>query len=230
VREPEAIEALGRMGTYLRTLKSFAVTARTTRDDVAESGETVEYASELSISAQLPDRLRVDVASDRSQRQFFYDGDTLVIYAPVVGAYARVDAAPTVRQTLEAANAEYDMDLPLADLFSWGSDDDDSDLIVDAFSVGPSVIGGEDCIHYVYRQADVDWQLWVRAGEEPLPCRLVITTTSEESRPRFTATLDWDLSATPRDEDFTFMPPEGSYEIAVERPGADQTEPAEDEQ
>jgi hypothetical protein len=34
----------------------------------------------------------------------------------------------------------------------------------------------------------------------------------------------------PRDEDFTFTPPEGSYEIGIERPSVDQTEPAEDEQ
>ena len=38
--------------------------------------------------ARLPDRLRIDATSDRNQRQFFYDGETVTIFAPEVGAYA----------------------------------------------------------------------------------------------------------------------------------------------
>ena len=37
--EPEAIEALNKMGTYLHTLKSFQVKAVTSNEDVYEDGQ-----------------------------------------------------------------------------------------------------------------------------------------------------------------------------------------------
>lgn len=216
VVEPEALDALNRMGAYLRSLTSFAVVADSTRDDIAETGETIEYASRVTMKARLPDRLRVDVSSDRNERQFFYDGDRVVIYAPAVGAYAGFAAGATIREALETASADYALELPLADLFVWGTPEDDKGLLTDAFSVGPSRIGGEDCEHFVFRQEGIDWQLWVREGDAPLPCRLVITSTDEEARPRYSATLDWDLEAGIADSDFVFTPTDGTYEIAIE--------------
>ncbi|MCB1502544.1 MAG: DUF2092 domain-containing protein, partial [Bauldia sp.] len=143
--DSDAMFALKRMGEYLRSLGAFEITADTWRDEVAETGENIEFASHMDIKARLPDRLRLDVSSDRSRRQFFYDGKTVVIYAPTVGAYASFEGAPTIRETLEIAADKYDLELPFADLFTWGTPDDDSDLITDAFSVGLARIGGEDC-------------------------------------------------------------------------------------
>jgi len=220
--ESDALFALKRMGEYLRSLDSFEVAADTTRDDVADTGETVEFASHMEIRARLPDRMRLDVTSDRNQRQYFYDGKTVVIYAPAVGAYARFDGGPTIRETLEIAAADYALELPLADLFTWGSPDDESDLITNAFSVGTARIGGENCEHFVFRQEGIDWQLWLREGDAPLPCRLVITTTDEPSLPRYAATLDWNLEVELSEDVFTFTPTDGSYEIAIETtPGED---------
>ena len=221
------MDALKRMGAYLRMLDGFAVTAETTRDDVAETGENIEFGGRLSMRARLPDRLRIDATSDRNQRQFFYDGAKVVVFAPQVGAYAVIDGAPTVRQTLEIMNAGYGMDLPLADLFLWGTADDDSDLILDAFAVGPARIGDDDCEHFVFRQEGIDWQLWVRSGEAALPCKLVITTTDEESRPRYEATLAWDLDATIEDSDFKFIPSADAYEIDVIAATPEQKEGAQ---
>jgi hypothetical protein len=114
------------------------------------SGQNVEFASRMEIRARLPDRMRLDVTSDRNQRQFFYDGQRVVIYAPAVGAYAAFDGGATIAAALETAAADYALELPLADLFTWGSKDDDSDLLTDAFSVGVTRMGGEDCEHYVF--------------------------------------------------------------------------------
>lgn len=223
VVEPEALFALKRMGEYLRSLDTFRVTADTTQDEVADTGENIEFASHLDIRARLPDRMRLDVTSDRSQRQYFYDGETVVIYAPAVGAYARFAGGTTIRTALETAATDYDLELPLADLFTWGTADDDSELLVDAFSVGVTRMGGEDCEHFVFRQEGIDWQLWLRTGEQPLPCRMVITTTDEPSQPRYAATLDWTLGVDLPEDTFTFTPTEGSYEIAIE-PSAEEEE------
>ena len=123
--EPEALDArLNRMGAYLRSLKSFEVVAESARDDIADTGENIEYASRVTMTARVPDRLRVDVSSDRNERLFF-DGKEVVIYAPAVGAYASFAAGPTISDALETGSADYALELPLADLFVWGTPEDD---------------------------------------------------------------------------------------------------------
>lgn len=222
--DSDALFALKRMGEYLRSLDTFAVSADATQDEVADTGENIEFASRMEIKARLPDRMRLDVTSDRNQRQFFYDGQRVVIYAPAVGAYASFDGGPTIAAALETAAADYALELPLADLFTWGTEDDDSDLLTNAFSVGVVRVGGEDCEHFVYRQEGIDWQLWVRTGEAPLPCRLVITTTDAPSQPRYAATLTWDLDVELGEDTFTFTPTDGSYEIPIASSAGEEAE------
>jgi hypothetical protein len=214
--EQEAIGALEKMGAHLRTLESIAVTAETTRDEITETGQTIELASHLDMEARRPDRLRVDASSDRRQRQYYYDGKTVTVFSPITGAYGVVEAPPTIRQMLEVAAADYDLELPLADLFFWGTEDDDSASLTDAFVVGPSTVGGQACDHYAFRQEGIDWQIWIRSEDPPLPCKLVITTTSEESRPRYEAMLRWETDAPVADSDFVFVPPDDAYQIAVQ--------------
>ena len=54
--------------------------------------------------------------------------------------------------------------------------------------VGPSVVGGVTCEQYAFRQADIDWQIWIQLGDYPLPRRLVATTTTDEYGNRQPAT------------------------------------------
>lgn len=215
VEKTEAIAAVKAMGEHLRSLKRFTLAADTTRDDITESGQNVEMASHLELKAA-PDRFRIDATSDSQTREYFYDGKTVTVFAPVIGAYAEFDGGATTRETLEIASAGYGLKLPLADLFFWGTNQDDLDALTDGFPIGTSTIGGNVCAHYAFRQEEVDWQIWIRTEAQPLPCKLVITTTSEESRPRYEATLTWDLDAPVDDSDFVFDPPDDAYEIGIE--------------
>jgi len=221
--EPAAIDAVRKMGAYLRGLESFAVSADTTRDDITETGQNVEFGSHLDMLARRPDKLRLDVSSDQRQRQYYYDGKTVTVFSPITGAYGVVEAPPTIRETVEVAASDYDLELPLADLFIWGTDQDDIDALTDAFVVGPSTVAGKACDHYAFRQEGVDWQIWISAEDPPLPCKLVITTTSEESRPRYEATLSWDTGAKISDADFVFAPKDDDYEIPI-LPASDVTD------
>ena len=113
--------ALTRMGGYLRTLKTFTIRAQTTIDEVlADTGQKLQFGGEATLYYRAPAHLRVDVASERKDRQFFYDGKTLTVYGRRTGYYASVPAPPAVRELLEVAEQKYDLDFPLADLFFWG--------------------------------------------------------------------------------------------------------------
>ena len=42
----------------------------------------------------------------------------------------------------------------------------------------------------------VDWQLWIQSGDFPLPRKVVLTTTTDEARPQYSATYTWNLAAS----------------------------------
>jgi hypothetical protein len=213
---PEALAALEKMGAFLRTLKTFTLRADTTIDEVLDdTGQKIQFGGTVEYHVRLPDHLRADVSSDRKQRQFFYDGKTLTLYGQRVKYYASVPAPPTIRETLEMAEQKYGLDLPLADLFFWGTDKAHPEDIKAAIYVGPSWIGGVLTDHYAFRQEDVDWQIWIERSDTPLPRKLVITTTDEDEQPQYVAVLTWTLAPQLDDALFTFVPPAGAQQIVL---------------
>jgi len=89
--------------------------------------------------------------------------------------------------------------------------------------VGPSAVEGVTCQHYAFRQADIDWQIWIQKGEHPLPRRLVITTKTDEARPQHTAEYTWNLAPSFNDAAFVFDPPEGAGKVVLAKAAAAAT-------
>ena len=211
--QPEAVSALRQMGTYLRARNQFAVNAVTTRDEVMPNGEKVQVAGTVEYLVRTPDRLRADVRTDRKQRQIFYNGNALTVFAPRMLMYASVAAPPTIISMLDTARQRLEIDFPLADLFLWGTSREGVNDLTSARYVGPAYVDGTDTDQYAFRQKGADWQIWIQRGNTPLPRKLVITTTSNPALPQYTATLKWNLVAKFNDSEFTFVPPKGAQRI-----------------
>ena len=213
-RDPDAIKALERMGDYLRTLKSFQIRSVTSRDEVLDDGQNVEFDGVVDMIVARPNRLRAEVTSDKQQRIYFYNGSSLSIFAPRVNYFATLPAPPTIRELADTLTSKYDIELPLVDLFYW-SDRKSTDDIVSATDLGASQVDGVTCQHYAFRQEGADWQVWIQLGDYPLPRKLVIRTTTDEARPRFASVMTWNLAPSFNDAAFTFVPPADAHKIAI---------------
>jgi hypothetical protein len=117
---------------------------------------------------------------------------------------------------LEWVESRYGIELPLLDLFAWGTENADESAILGAIDVGPSTVLGVATEHYAFRQSDVDYQLWIEPGEKPLPRKYVITTLSEPSQPQHVMLLTWTLNPPLDDATFEFVPPPGALPIVLE--------------
>jgi hypothetical protein len=211
------------MGAYLRTLQHFGVSGETMRDEVLRDGQKIEVGGTIRYVVRTPDRFRAELKTDRKQRQIFYDGKSLTVYAPRMHYYASAPAPSTVSATLDSARKRFGIEMPLADLFLWGTPRDGVSELTSAQYIGPAYVDGTDTDHYAFRQRGVDWQLWIARGNVPLPRKLVITTTSEPSEPRFAATLTWDLTPPVGDPVFAFVPPKDAARIVFASFGATET-------
>ncbi|HTT18603.1 MAG TPA: DUF2092 domain-containing protein [Candidatus Sulfotelmatobacter sp.] len=228
-RDPDAIAALNKMGTYLRTLATFQVKSVQTTDDVLENGQAIQSNGVIDVIAVLTNRLRAEITSDDKHQFLFYDGKNFTIFGQLVNYYATVPAPPTIGELIDKLDEKYGIEMPLVDLFLWSSPQSDSTKdIIGAIDVGPSSIEGTSCEQYAFRQAGLDWQIWIQLGDYPLPRKLILTTTDDAARPRHSQVLTWNLAPSFNDAAFTFEPPDGAQKIVIAEVGAygnDQTEP-----
>jgi hypothetical protein len=207
--------ALDKMGAYLRSLSAYRVQAVTTDEDVLEDWVKVQYTESADILASKPNHLRAEVVSDRRARVLYYDGKTLNVFAPRAGYYASVAAPPTIAELDKMLVNEYDLSIPLRDLFLWGSAGWNPSGMESVIDVGPSQVNGTTCEQYAGRQKDIDWQIWVQLGTYPLPRKIVISTRTDEERPEHTAVYTWDLAPSFNDAAFTFNPPPGVHRVPL---------------
>lgn len=213
--DPDAMATLSRMGQYLRSLKAFQVEATTSRDDVMQDGQVVTLDSTVNLLARFPDRLRVEIDNPRQHRLYLYNGKEITVFAERVNYYATAPAPDTVGKLAADLADRFGIELPLTDLFYWGGPESKEKEITAAADIGPSQIGGVSCEHYVFRQAGLDWQIWIQLGDYPLPRKLVLTTMTDEARPRYSSTLTWNLAPAFNESAFEFNAPPYAHKIPL---------------
>jgi hypothetical protein len=213
--DPKAAAALQRMGSYLRSLSAYQVRAALTDEDVLEDGQKIQYSGQAEVLASSPNRLWARIVNDRKERVLFYDGKTLTVYAPRSGYYASIGAPGTIGQLAKTLDEQYDISLPLEDLFLWGSAGWNAGGIESLMDVGPSEVDGTTCEQFAVRQKDIDWQIWVQLGAYPLPRRIVISNRTDEERPQHTAVYTWNLAPSFNEATFAFTPPTGAKRIPL---------------
>ncbi|HEX5063007.1 MAG TPA: DUF2092 domain-containing protein [Kofleriaceae bacterium] len=213
--DPQAIAALEKMGCFLRKQQNFTVSADAQTDYVIQNDLLVTLPKHAELRVKRPNGLRIDVTSDRKQRQFFYDGKTFTMYGEKVGYYTSVPAPPTIHELANMLEDRYGLQLPLVDLFRWGTAQSPVKEITAAVRVGTERIDGVMTDHYAFRQKGVDWQIWIEQGNRPVPHRLILTTTDDPARPAYALDMQWTLNTLNDWPVFTFVAPPDAVRIPL---------------
>lgn len=212
--DPAAGELLRQMSDSLRSAKALSVHAEIVYDEVLGSGRKLQFAAALDAALRRPDRLAVDFRSDLGGKQLWYDGKVFTLLDLSAEVFATEPAPPTTEATLAKLAAEQGLSFPLADLVV---EDPYARLTAGALSgfvVGPGDVNGATCHHLAFVQEDLDWQIWIDAGERPLPRKLVIVYTGLPGAPQYSATLsDWTFPKTLPEERFEARLPEEAHRV-----------------
>ena len=213
--DPDAVAALRRMSTYLRTLTTLEIVSEGSIDAVTDDGQRVQMDGVTTYKVRRPG-LSIEFVSDAKTRRFVYDGKTFTVFAPTLNFYSTVPAPPTNKEVVELIYERYGIALPLADLFRWASPDGvrEKDLL-SGYQLDTATLEGIKTDHYVFRQKDIDWEVWIQQGDQPLPRKLVIVDRTDASRPTFIARLKWKVNPPLTDADFAFTPGKDDKQIEL---------------
>ncbi|MBK8120975.1 MAG: DUF2092 domain-containing protein [Sulfuritalea sp.] len=196
------------------TLKRFGFD-RNDRGGGPGSGQKLQHTAKANMKVVRPNKLRVVMVSASSNRELIYDGKTFTLWTPARKYYSTVKFDDTLGGLIDRLEEKYGVQLPMEDLFRWGTPDAPFDKIESAMNAGQAFIDKDLCDHYAFRQGKIDWQIWITTGSKPLPRKLVITNRADETRPQSIHRFDWNLKPTFKDSVFNFTAPEGATAIEI---------------
>jgi hypothetical protein len=162
-----------------------------------------------------PNKIRVLMKSARNERQLVYDGKTVSLYTPAQKYYGALEFNGTLGALIDLLEEKYGMQIPLDDLFRFGTPEAVLDKFESAMNAGQDFIGRDLCDHYAFRRGKIDWQIWITTGSKPLPRKIVITNRADDARPQSVQMLDWNLKPTFTDAVFKVTQPKGSSKIEI---------------
>jgi hypothetical protein len=213
--DPTAVQALKDMGAHLQSLQRFRVSTELTGERVLADGQKLQHTATAQMDVQRPNKLRARMASARSERQLIFDGKTVTLVTPAQKYYSSIAFSGTLADLAEQLQERYGVEIPLSDLFVWGTALAPLDKIESAMNAGQDFIGDDLCDHYAFRQGKIDWQIWITASGKPLPRKIVITNRADEARPQSVSLIDWNLKPAFGEATFRFMPPKGATQVEI---------------
>jgi hypothetical protein len=229
--EARAEQELKRMGEFLAKLPRFALEAEETFDEVPDGELRRQLTNVRRIAVERPNHLVADTTGDTLNRAWWYDGRTVTALDKEHNVYATIDAPAAIDATLDKIADDYGIEQPLAD-FLYA---DPYAVLIEGVTYGRYLglhqAAGVACHHLAFSQDTIEWQIWIDAGEKPLPRKLVISYVQEPGELQYSAVIRrWNLESRAPEGLFTFEPPEGAQKIdapAKKRPEAGGAAPPE---
>jgi hypothetical protein len=214
--DAQADRALKHMCDTLDGAKAFRFRVQATMDRPVETGQLAQFHRASDITVVRPDRLYAKTDSDDGKWSAWYRGKKLTVLDREDNTYATETVPGRIDEMLDFMADNYDLVVPMADLLVGKTYDSLLADVEEGSYVGLHLVGDTKCHHLLFRQENLDWQIWIDAGQQPLPRKLVITYTQEPNQPQYVATMDaWDLAPTIAEGTFTFTPPAGAKSVTM---------------
>ena len=212
--DPDALALLRRSTDYLAATKQFSLVTDTTIEAVLPDGQKLQFGHRVAVTVQRPNRMRAERVGELITQTFYYDGKTLSLNLPEQKYYATADVPPTLEGMLDVARDKLNVIAPGADLVYANAFERLTEGLTSAFIVGEAVIDGVRCDHIAFRNAEVDWQIWIQQGDKPVPRKFVITSKRMPGSPQFVSVMsNWQTAPVITDAIFSFVPPKGAQKI-----------------
>lgn len=212
--EPEPFQVLQKMCDLLKSQQQFSYKAEVADDMVYAGGKKLQYGIDMETFVRRPDRLRVNADGDLVDKQFFFDGKTITLYDEDENVYGTLEVPPNIESALDKASKEFGVRVALTDLASPNLFELIKGKTKHSLYVGLHKVRGVPCHHLAFDGEEVQLQLWIDAGDKPLPRKVVMNYKTLDGSPQWTAYLsDWNFSPQFNDNLFVFTPPQGVEKI-----------------
>ena len=212
---PDPFDVLQKMSDYLGGSKQFIVTASDTYDQLQDSGQKVKVTSQRTIYVSRPDKVAVEYRGNGDDRRVVYDGKTISMLDRTKNVHGSVKVPGSIDGMLDVMAGDYGVSVPLGDMLYSNI----NDFVLPGTRTGQYIglhsVGDFKCHHLAFTKDAVDWEIWIEAGDKPLPRKIVITY-KQSGNLRYSALITkWDMASEIPSEAFELNLPPDSQEIEI---------------
>ena len=205
---PDADEILQSMSKFLAGTQSFSVDADISNEIINLDGQKLQFNNRSTMLIDRPSRLHVTRKGRFVDADIVYDGTKLTIYGKNLNVYVQKDLPGTIDDVIAGIESQTRFSAPGADLILSDPYAALNSGVVNSGYYGTAYIGGVETHHLGFRNAKVDLQLWVKAGDEPLPMKYVITSKWIAGAPQYSVQLsNWNVQPKISKQQFEFSAP-----------------------
>jgi hypothetical protein len=215
-QEDGAAKVLKAMSDYLAGQKAITAVYDHELEIITPALEKITFASSGELQMVRPDKLKASRTGGYADVELYFDGKSLTVYGKNIQRFVKIDAGGTINQLVEAIHAR-GISMPFADLILSDPYSVLSQNITEAKHIGRGVVGGVECEHLAFRTDEVDWQIWVQVGAQPIPRKIIINSKTIAGSPHYALLIrDWKTGTAPEPKAFEFAPPAGAAVAGIE--------------
>jgi len=214
--EESARAILKAMSDHLAGQANLSVKFDSDIEIVSSALQKIQFSASGEATFSRPDKFRISRTGGYTAVDLISDGSTLSLHDRDGNRYAQVPASGSFDQVVDRLRGELMLEIPGADIFLSKPYEELAAGVIEAKHIGRGVVEGVECEHLAFRNLETDWQIWVEAGDRPLPRKYVITSKTVAAAPQYTLRLrDWKTGVSADASAFTFTPPAGSSGVSI---------------
>lgn len=212
--DPEADKILKSMSSYLAETKAFSVNADIDVELVTKDGQKLQFSSFATVVLQRPNKFQIERRGMVADAKLIFDGKTLTLYSNKRNVYAQIGVEGSIDDAIRTFELETGIPAPGADILFANPYAILSTGVENSTYLGTTYVNGIECHHLAFREDEVDWQIWIQVGDQPLPMKYVITSKWQTAAPQYEIRLrDWVINPEINDSLFTFSAPQGATKL-----------------
>ncbi|MBT9611922.1 MAG: DUF2092 domain-containing protein [Burkholderiales bacterium] len=203
------------MAQFLSGAEKFSVTLRVGYDVVQADGQKIEFGEIRELSVHRSDQARIaETSSDGKHDLLLFDGKHVTTFDGATKRYAQAPQPGDLDATAIYFVRDLQMRLPLAPMFTQQFPQELQRRVKHIDYVERTTILGVPTHHIAARTENVDFQVWIADGKQPLPLRVVLSYPAAEGQPQFWANFSkWNMSPRFGKSTFAFKPPADAKQI-----------------
>lgn len=232
--DPQAAQVLQQLDQTVADMQGFEVEI-SSEFKIEAQGQTFEHAIVQTLAAQRPNRLKVTTSMPSMEQEFVAasDGEEVTMYykdsekylvQPAPESWAAIESQPAILSALAPGNAVLIVLPMLSEKVEQHFVDDEA---YDVAYVGQEEIDGVMCHHLNFTGGRIDFELWLEAGDRPLPVRMLPNMTKmleeamqaqgrDEPLPQMSNVIsfkNWNIDPAFAEDAFAFTPPEEAERV-----------------
>ncbi len=212
--DPEAGKILRSMSVFMGNLSSFSAKADIDKEIIDLEGQKLQFSSSADIILKRPGNLYINRQGAIADVELIFDGKLLTIYGRNLNVYYQMDSPGTTDTAIENLHHAIGLDTPGADLLNTDAFTRLSEGVVSSAYLGTAYVNGVECHYLTFREAQVDWQLWINAEGDPLPMKYIITTKWMTGAPQYAIRFhEWNTAPKIKPGQFDFKVPKGAKKL-----------------